>query len=59
MKNLDGYNIPFDFDGFVQMSDLIYYDGPLLSHFVSKTAKDYFFIGLILMRNLIVGCFFV
>ena len=30
MKNLDGYNIPFDFDGFVQMSDLIYYDGPLL-----------------------------
>lgn len=43
MKNLDGYNIPFDFDGFVQMSDLIYYDGPLLSHFVSKTGKDYFF----------------
>lgn len=41
MKNLDGYNIPFDFDGFVQMSDLIYYDGPLLSHFVSKTGKDY------------------
>ena len=31
MKNLDGYNIPFDFDGFVQMSDLIYYDGPLLA----------------------------
>lgn len=43
MKNLDGYNIPFDFDGFVQMSDLIYYDGPLLSHFVSKTGKDYLF----------------
>lgn len=43
MKNLDGYNIPFDFDGFVQMSDLIYYDGPLLSHFVSKTCKDYLF----------------
>lgn len=43
MKNLDGYNIPFDFDGFAQMSDLIYYDGPLLSHFVSKTGKDYLF----------------
>lgn len=43
MKNLDGYNVPFDFDGFVQMSDLIYYDGPLLSHFVSKTGKDYLF----------------
>lgn len=43
MKNLGGYNIPFDFDGFVQMSDLIYYDGPLLSHFVSKTGKDYLF----------------
>lgn len=43
MKNLDGYNIPFDFDGFVQMSDLIYYDSPLLSHFVSKTGKDYLF----------------
>lgn len=43
MKNLDGYNISFDFDGFVQMSDLIYYDGPLLSHFVSKTGKDYLF----------------
>lgn len=43
MKNLDRYNIPFDFDGFVQMSDLIYYDGPLLSHFVSKTGKDYLF----------------
>lgn len=43
MKNLDGYNIPFDFEGFVQMSDLIYYDGPLLSHFVSKTGKDYLF----------------
>lgn len=43
MKNLDRYNIPFDFDGFVQMTDLIYYDGPLLSHFVSKTGKDYLF----------------
>lgn len=43
MKNLDGFYIPFDFDGLVQMSDLIYYDGPLLSHFVSRTGKDYLF----------------
>lgn len=51
MKNLDGYNIPFDFDGLVQMSDLIYYDGPLLSHFVSRTGKDYLFYWVDIDEN--------
>lgn len=43
MIHLEGYNIPFEFDDLIQMSDLIYYDGPLLSHFVSKYGDDYLF----------------
>lgn len=43
MKKLDGFNISFEFENLIQMSDLIYYDGPLLSHFVSKSGEDYLF----------------
>ena len=43
MIHLEGYSISFEFDNLIQMSDLIYYDGPLLSHFVSKAGDDYLF----------------
>lgn len=43
MVHLEGYNIPFAFDNLIQMSDLIYYDGPLLSHFISKSGENYLF----------------
>ena len=43
MIHLEGYSVPFEFGNLIQMSDLIYYDGPLLSHFVSKLGDDYLF----------------
>ena len=59
MIHLEGYSISFEFDNLIQMSDLIYYDGPLLSHFVSKAGDDYLFYWVMLMKSLIDGCSFV
>ena len=37
-------NVPlYDFESFQKVSDLIYYDGPFLSHFISPAGDDYLF----------------
>ena len=33
MKKLKGFDIKYDFSGFKKIADLIYLDGPLLSHY--------------------------
>ena len=43
MKNVKGFDIQFDFSGFKKIADLISYDGPLLSHYVSSKGDDYLF----------------
>ena len=43
MKPIEGYNITYDFGSFKKMADLIYFDGPLLSHYVSAKGDDYLF----------------
>lgn len=43
MKKIEGYNIDFDFSRFKRIADLIYYDGPFLSHYVSDKGDDYLF----------------
>lgn len=43
MRTLDGYNIDYDFSGFRKIADLIYFEGPLLSHYVSSKGDDYLF----------------
>lgn len=43
MKTTKGYDIQFDFTGFKKIADLIYFEGPLLSHFVSDKGDDYLF----------------
>ena len=34
MRKIEGYNIEYDFSGFKKIADLIFFDGPLLSHYV-------------------------
>lgn len=43
MKAIKGFDIQFDFSTFQKISDLIYFDGPLLSHYVSGKGDDYLF----------------
>lgn len=43
MENIKGYDIQFDFNGFKKIADLIYFEGPLLSHYVSSKGDDYLF----------------
>jgi hypothetical protein len=43
MKTLKGFDIQFDFSGFKKIADLIYFEGPLLSHYVSSKGDDYLF----------------
>ena len=43
MKNVKGFDIQFDFSSFRKIADLIYYEGPLLSHYVSSKGDDYLF----------------
>ena len=43
MKRIEGYNIEYDFSQFKKVADLIYFDGPLLSHYVSSKGDDYLF----------------
>ncbi len=43
MKTLKGFDIEFDFSGFKKIADLIYFEGPLLSHYVSSKGDDYLF----------------
>ena len=43
MRDVKGYDIEFDFKGFRRIADLIYFDGPFLSHYVSEKGDDYLF----------------
>ena len=43
MKKTKGFDIQFDFSNFKKIADLIYFEGPLLSHYVSSKGDDYLF----------------
>ena len=43
MKTIKGFDIQFDFSKFKKIADMIYFEGPLLSHFVSSKGDDYLF----------------
>lgn len=43
MKTINGFDILFDFSKFIKVSDLIYFDGPLLSHYMSDKGENYLF----------------
>lgn len=43
MRKIEGYNIDYDFSSFRKIADLIYFEGPLLSHYVSSKGDDYLF----------------
>ena len=43
MNKTKGFDIQFDFSNFKKIADLIYFEGPLLSHYVSSKGDDYLF----------------
>lgn len=43
MKTVKGYSIRFDFSNFRRIADLIFFEDPLLSHYVSSKGDDYLF----------------
>lgn len=43
MKTISGFTIQFDFGKLMKISDLIYFDGPLLSHYMSSKGENYLF----------------
>ena len=43
MKKTKGFDIQFDFSNFKKIADLIYFEGPLLSHYISGKGDDYLF----------------
>ena len=43
MKTISGFTIQFDFGKLTKVSDLIYFDGPLLSHYMSSKGENYLF----------------
>ena len=43
MKTIKGFEIQFDFSNFKKIADLIFFEGPLLSHYVSSKGDDYLF----------------
>lgn len=43
MKTMNGFSLNFDFSKFIKVADLIYYDGPLLSHYMSDKGENYLF----------------
>lgn len=43
MRDINGYDIQFDFSDFKKIADLVYFDGPFLSHYVSPRGDDYLF----------------
>ena len=44
MKTINGFNINFDFSKLTKVADLICFDGPLLSHYMSDKGENYLFI---------------
>lgn len=43
MKAINGFNFNFDFSKLIKVADLIYFDGPLLSHYMSDKGENYLF----------------
>lgn len=43
MKTINGFNLKFDFSKLIKVADLIYFDGPLLSHYMSSKGENYLF----------------
>ena len=43
MRKIEGYSIEYDFSSFKKIADLVYFDGPFLSHYVSGKGDDYLF----------------
>lgn len=43
MIPINGKKISKDFSSFIKVSDLIYFEGPLLSHFISPNGENYLF----------------
>ena len=43
MRKIEGYDIQYDFSSFKKIADLIFFEGPLLSHYVSDKGDDYLF----------------
>lgn len=43
MIPINGKAVNIDFSRFIKVSDLIYFDGPLLSHFISPNGDNYLF----------------
>ena len=43
MRKIEGFDIQYDFSTFKRIADLIYFEGPLLSHYVSNKGDDYLF----------------
>ncbi len=43
MKAINGFNINYDFSKLIKVADLIYFDGPLLSHYMSDKGENYLF----------------
>jgi hypothetical protein len=43
MNPLNGNTIDYEFGNFIKIADLIYYDGPLLSHYISPKGENYLF----------------
>lgn len=43
MKTINGFNINYDFSKLIKVADLIYFDGPLLSHYMSDKGENYLF----------------
>lgn len=43
MNAINGFDIKFDFGKLIKVADLIYYDGPLLSHYISQKGENYLF----------------
>lgn len=43
MRKIEGYDIQYDFSGFKKIADLIFFEGPFLSHYISDKGDDYLF----------------
>ena len=46
MKTIEGFPAEIDFKKFTRVADLIFYDGPFLSHYISDKGDDYLFYWL-------------
>lgn len=43
MRTINGFDVKFDFGKLIKVADLIYFDGPLLSHYMSDKGDNYLF----------------